>query len=350
MPIIAERALRKAMRETSFERVYYFVGDNEFLKESTLRELIAAASGNPSASIGPDVLRGAELHAEALDTALNTPPLFAESRLVVLRDVHAMRKEAREMLRRYVAAPATDTVLVLLSPAGEKPDQSLVAASSTVEFASLGPERVPRWIAHHATTVTSADITPDAADLLHAAVGDDLPQLAAELDKLASFTGGKTITADAVSTVVGIHREESVGTLLDAVAARNAAQAVSLVGRILAQPKTTLVSIIMALSTQTVALAWGRAALDGGVSPRALGREYFTLMKECKVYPGRPWGEAVSSWTRFVSDWSAQALDEALHHLLVADTAAKETRVASDQQLLISLVLILCASGHRAAA
>ena len=75
--MIAERALRKAMREKSFERVYYFFGDNEFLKESTLREFVAAAVGSRMTSVGPDVLRGSELHAEALDTALNTPPLFA---------------------------------------------------------------------------------------------------------------------------------------------------------------------------------------------------------------------------------------------------------------------------------
>lgn len=350
MPIIDERTLRRALRENSFERVYYFAGENDFLKESTLRELIAAATGNASASIGPELLRGGELHGEALDTALNTPPLFAETRVVVIRDAQALRKEARETLRRYLADPAADTVLVLASPAEAKPEPWLVDASSTVVFAPLPSERIPRWIAHHATTVTKAGINPDAAELLHTAVGDDLPQLAAELDKLSSYTGGATITAEAVSAVVGVHREESVSTLLDAVAARDAAQAASLVGRVLAQPRTTLVSVIMALATQTVALAWGRAALDRGVSPRSLGREYFALMKECKVYPGRPWGEAVSCWTRTVADWSAPALDEALWHLLAADTAAKETRVASDQQLLTTLVLALCVSGHRAAA
>ncbi|HSA55276.1 MAG TPA: DNA polymerase III subunit delta [Gemmatimonadaceae bacterium] len=338
------------MRERSFERVYYFVGDNDFLKESTLREFVAAVNGSSVASLGPDILRGAEASAEALDTALNTPPLFAESRVVVLRDVQGLRKEPRELLRRYLAHPAADTVLVLLSPAGEKPDRSLIDASSTVEFESLAPDRIPRWIAHHASTVTRAEITPDAAELLHTAVGDDLPQLAAELDKLASFTGGSVITAEAVSAVVGIRREESLGSLLDAVAARDAARGLDLAGRILAQPKTTLVSVIMALATQTVAMAWGRAALDGGLSPRALEREYFTLLRECKVYPGRPWGEAVTGWSRFVPGWSSRALDEALRRILAADAAAKETRVTSDQQVLTTLVLTLCAADRRAAA
>jgi len=350
MPIIAERSLRKAMRERSFERVYYFVGDNDFLKESTLRELVVAVYGSSSAPVGPDVLRGPELSAEALDTALNTPPLFAESRVVVVRDVQALRKEPRELLRRYLLRPAGDTVLVLLAPPGEKPDRSLVDASSAVAFESLASERVPRWIAHHAATVMRAEITPEAAELLHAAVGDDLPQLAAELDKLSSFTGGSVITADAVSAVVGSRREESVGSLLDAVAARDAARGVELVGRILAQPRTTLVSVIMALATQTVAMAWGRAALDAGLSPRSLEREYFALLRECKAYPGRPWGEAVSCWSRFVSGWSSRALDEALRQLLATDAAAKETRVTSDQQLLTTLVLALCAADRRAAA
>ena len=97
-------------------------------------------------------------------------------------------------------------------------------------------------------------------------------------------------------------------------------------------------------------MAWGRAALDAGLSPRALEREYFALLRECKAYPGRPWGEAVSCWSRFVSGWSSRALDEALRQLLAADAAAKETRVTSDQQLLTTLVLALCVADRRAAA
>jgi hypothetical protein len=40
------------------------------------------------------------------------------------------------------------------------------------------------------------------------------------------------------------------------------------------------VQIVMALATQTVALAWGRAKLDEGLSPGRLQNEYWELLKQ----------------------------------------------------------------------
>jgi DNA polymerase-3 subunit delta len=350
MPTLDERSLRKAIRDKSFERVYYFVGDEDFLKESTARELLVTAVGEANAAVSTEVLRGDELSAEALDTSLNSPPLFSARRAVLIRDVQSLKKDARDLLTRYLARPAEDTLLVLMAPAGEKHDRVLLDAAVTVEFARLSPERVQRWIVHHAATATGTEITLAAAELLQSAVGDDLAALAAELEKLASYTGGGRIEVGDVSAVVGVREEESLGTLLDAVAQRDAPRALGLATQVLAQPRTTVVSVIMLLTTQTLALAWGRAALDRGGSPRALERDYWTLLKEARVFPGRPWKDAVSCWTRSVPGWTARSLRDALRALLAADTAAKETRVTSDQQLLASLVLALCATVNRAAA
>lgn len=350
MPAIAERALRRAIRERTFDSVYYFVGDVDFLKESTANEVVAAAVAPEHRAFNVASLRGAELTAELLDTALNTPALFAERRAILIRDVQALRKDAREALRRYVTHPAADTVLVLVAAAGEKPDPVIAEASSVMAFTALGADRIPRWIAHQASTAVGVDITPAAADLLAAAVGDDLAQLAAELDKLASYTGGAAIAEDAVAAVVGVRRGESLGDLLDAVAERDAGRATNLVPVILSQPRTTVVSVIMALATQMLAIAWGQAARARGMAPGALEREYYALLRDSRVYPGRAWSEAVRCWSRAVPRWTPRALDAALRHLLLADAAAKETRVTSDQQLLTSLVLSLCAVDRRAAA
>jgi DNA polymerase-3 subunit delta len=51
----------------------------------------------------------------------------------------------------------------------------------------------------------------------------------------------------------------------------------------------------------------------------------------------------VSAWTAVVDRWTAPALDRALDLLLDADVALKETRISSDEQLIASLVLALCA-------
>ena len=348
--LASQKALRKAMHDRVFAPVYYLFGEDDFLKDETLRELVEAAVDPATRDFNLELRRGADLDGETLGTLLGTPPMMAERRVVVVRDVAALKKDARQALDAYLARPALDTVLVLVAAGGGKPDKGLQDASHAVEFAALSGERVPKWIVHHLSTHHHAAITPSATALLQAAVGDDLPQLAAELDKLASYSNGAEIDEEAVANVVGVRRGETLGDLLDRVAERNAVAALALIPHILSQPKTTGVSVVIALSTQMLAIAWGRAARDRGLSPAALEREFFGLLKETGAYPMRPWGEAAKSWATAVGRWNTAALDHAIDALLLADSALKESRLSSDEQVLCSLVLALCADSPAAAA
>lgn len=335
MPAVLERAFRKSLQRGEFERVYYFHGDDDFLKEMSVRELVTAAVDPSTRDFNLDIRAAAELDAETLGSLLGTPPMMAERRVVVVRDVAVLRKDARTALDRYLKEPAPDVVLVLVAPAGEKAkvDKALEARAATVEFEPLTGDRVPRWITHHVETVLGATITPEAAELLQQASGNELAALAAELDKLASYAGGGTIDEAAVADVVGVRRGETLGDFLDRVAARDAAGALALLPHILAQPKTSAVSIVMALTTQMLAIGWGitRSRAD-----------YFELLKSGKAFPMRPWGEAARAWSAAERHWNDDAIDAALDALLAADIALKETRLSSDTQLLTNLLLALC--------
>jgi len=346
----ASRDLRKAIQQRSFERAYYLFGDDEYLKEETVRQLIDAAVEPGTREFNLDFRRGNEVDVESLLSMLSTPPMMAERRVVVVRDVHAIKKDVRTALDRYLTNPAPDVIAILIAPAGAKADAALSAATTVVEFEPLSGDRVPKWVVHHVTTVLRSTMTPGAVDLLISAVGSDLPQLAAELDKLASFANGAPIDEAAVGAVVGVRRGETLGDLLDRVLAHDAPGALAVVDHVLAQPKTTGVSIVMALTTQTLALAWARDARDRGVPAAGIERELYALLKEGGAYPGRPWGEAVSAWSRAVPAWTARELEQAIDALLAADCALKETRLSSENQLLASLVLTLCGARRRAAA
>lgn len=344
MASAGEKALHAALKSKVFDPVYVFSGDDDFLKDARVREVVAAAVDPTTRDFNLEVRRGGEIDAEALDSLLSTPPMLAERRVVVIRDVDKLKKDARKLLDAYLRRPAPDTVLLLVAPAGAKPDKPLADRGTAVEFAPLTADRVLRWIAHYTETTLARPITPEAATLLIEAVGTDLALLAVELEKLASYCSG-AIDEAAVSAVVGVRRGESVGALLDAVAARDAAAALALVAGVLQQPKTTAVSIVMNLTTQTLALAYGVAARDSGTAPRALFNEYMGLLKETGAFPGRPWGEAVNAWAKHTDRWSAAQLEAALSALLAADVALKETRLSSEEQLLTSLVLTLCGTG-----
>jgi DNA polymerase-3 subunit delta len=345
MASAGEKALHTALKKRVFDPVYFFFGEDDFLKDARMRDLIEAAVDPSTRDFNLEVRRGNELDAETLDALLGTPPMLAERRVVVVRDVDKLKKDARKQLDGYLKRPAPDTVLLLVAPAGAKADKGLSEHATVVEFAPLTGDRVLKWVSYHTETVLGRTITPEAVTLLVSAAGAELAQLAVELEKLSSFTTG-AIDENAVSEVVGVRRGESLGDLLDAIAGKDANAALALLPGVLQQPKTSAVSIVMNLTTQMLALAYGEAARANGTPPRALYNEFMNLLKESGAFPGRPWGEAVNAWTKHAERWTAGELDAALAALLAADEALKETRLSSDEQLLTSLVLTLCGMGH----
>jgi DNA polymerase-3 subunit delta len=346
------KTLRDAIKRQSFDAAYYIWGEDDYQKDDAVRQLIDAALDTEAKDFNLDTRRSPELDAEALGVLVSTPPMMASRRIVVLREVNGLKKEARKVLDQYLTKPASDLLLVMTAPAGSKPDASLSATSTSLQFDPLTGDRIPKWIAHRATSELGLKISEAAVELLQAAVGSDLHQLSGELEKLASYVEGRSeeIGEDAVAAVVGVRRGETQADLLDAVADRNAPRALGLITHVLNQPKTTAVSIVMALSTQMLAISWGRARLDEGLPRARLAQAYFDLLKETAAFTGRSWGSATAIWARAADRWSRESLDRALDSLFEADVALKESRVSSEEQLLATVVLSLCAADGRSAA
>lgn len=348
----ALKTLRDALKRSSFERAYYICGEDDFQKEDAMKQLITAALDPAVKDFNLDVRRAQDVDARALEAVISSVPMMSERRVVVIRDVGSLRKDARKAVDRYLQSPSPDVLLLLVEAAGGKTDRDLARLATPLEFGLLTAERVSKWIAHHASTELNTEISIDAAELLQSAVGNDLYQLVAELDKLASYTGGRKITDEAITAVVGIRRGETMPDLLDAVARRDVKQSLNLVSHVVAQPKTTAVQVVMALSAQTVALAWGKARLEEGLPLGRLAGAYFELLKQAgSAYTGRPWGTAATAWASTANSWDQQSLQRALAALLTADMMLKETRYSSEEQVLTTLILAICAGDeHKIAA
>jgi len=351
MSVSSLKTLRDAIKRQSFDAAYYISGEDDYQKDDAVRQLIDAALDPGARDFNLDTRRSPELDAETLGILVSTPPMMASRRIVVLREVNGLKKDARKVLDQYLTNPASDLLLIMTAPAGSKPDASLSATSTSLQFDPLTGDRIPKWIAHRATSELGMKISEAAIELLQAAVGSDLHQLSGELEKLASYIEGhgEEISEEAVAAV-GVRRGETQADLLDAVADRNAPRALGLIAHVLNQPKTTGVSIVMALSTQMLAISWGRARLDEGLPRARLAQAYFDLLKETGAFTGRSWGSATAIWARAADRWSRESLDRALDSLLEADVALKESRVSSEEQLLATVVLSLCAADDRSAA
>jgi DNA polymerase-3 subunit delta len=339
----ALKTLQDALKGGIFDGAYYVCGEDDFQKDDAVKQLIEAATELAMRDFNMEVCQAQETDSKSLDAALSALPMMADRRVIIVRDVSALKKDARKVLDRYLANPAPDVLVILVETSGGKTDKGLSKISTELEFENLTADRIPRWITHYASSHFHMKLHPGAIELLQSAVGTDLRQLVSELDKLASFTNGREVQEVDVAAVVGVRPGETMADFLDEVAARNVPKAMELLPRILSQPKTSGVQLVMALTVQTIALAWGKARMKEGLSQSRLQSEYFTFLKQSgSVFTGRPWGAAATTWSRAVDKWTLRALEHALHVLLEADTALKETTVSSEEQIVATLVLSMC--------
>ena len=115
MPTLSLNALRKEVKAGKLASVYYFHGAEETLKEEALAALVDLAVDPASRDFNYDVRHAPSLDPEALHALVNTLPMMAEKRVVVIRDVDGwtVKSPARKVLLEYVAKPAAETLLVL---------------------------------------------------------------------------------------------------------------------------------------------------------------------------------------------------------------------------------------------
>src|SRR5882672_3146871 len=342
-------ALLRGLKKGAPDPVYLLHGDEDVLKDEAVRALLDAAVDPAARDFNFDSRFAADLDAETFNALVNTPPMLAERRAVVLRGVDQLGKrksKLRDELVRYLAAPNPSTVLILVAGVGEDPEAELARQATTVALAALEPERVPRWVTHHAGKL-KLTLAPDAVDLLVAAVGNDLSGLARELEKLASLAGDRPATAADVTALVGVRHGETVHDLVDAALERRAAHAAQLVEPVLEQAGMSGVKIVTLLGTHLVGTALARAERDGGS-----GRLEDVVLRH--LLAARPYGlrgykDEAARWVQWSALWTAAELSAALRAALGADRALKGTTVSDDRGIVMQLVLGFAAPRREAA-
>src|SRR6266496_887312 len=116
-------ALLRGLKKGAPGPVYLLHGEEDVLKDEAVRALLDAAVDPPARDFNYDNRFATDLDAEAFHALVNTPPMLAARRAVVLRGVDQLGKrksKLRDELLRYVGAPNPTTVLVLVNAAGSE--------------------------------------------------------------------------------------------------------------------------------------------------------------------------------------------------------------------------------------
>ena len=120
--------------------------------------------------------------------------LGGAGRLVIVEDVDRWKAADTKAITGYLASPAPDTVLALVA-AELKKDSALAKACAKAGdhlVYDVPKRRLPEWVAEQFADRGVA-VDAEAARLLVEIVGEDPEELASEVDKVATWSGGEPV-------------------------------------------------------------------------------------------------------------------------------------------------------------
>ena len=221
------------MADSKLLPVYLLVGADELKRETAVSRLKGRLEASGMAEFNLDERDMAKEHdPEDLISSLNTFPMGAPFRLVVLRGCDRLPKHVSEMLVSYLSAPSPTTVCLIAATALAKSTRLYKAAVKCAPKALIDCTPKKAWeLPAHVRSMAPAHgkaISQRAAEELVSRLGESTRLLDNELKKLASMVEGDTIELADVERYVVRTAEVKPWDILAAVSARDLPRALEL--------------------------------------------------------------------------------------------------------------------------
>lgn len=303
--------------------VFFLYGEDAFRKEEEARALVTWHLDPSTRDFNYDPLRGSEVGVEDLASVLATPPMMAEWRVVILREVEALASssKAREILLDVAASPPPGLALILVTsiPKGSRAKvyADLKRLATSAEFPEVGLNDVPGWVVEWAATRHQRTITEEAARALSSGLGANLGALAQEVEKLTSLVEeGEPIGVEAVRAAGTFIPTEDRWAWMDRVGNRDFVGALRGLGILFSQGESG-VGLTIGLATHLIRVALARASGAAAL--------------ELALPPHQKW--LASRLRGQAEKWQEVELDQAILGLRRVDRLLKSSSLRDDHVL-----------------
>ncbi len=258
---MTEQDLRKHIAKRSFLPVYLLHGEEDFLIERAAKAIADSVLLDGDRSFNFHTFRGSENKAEDVTMSANSFPFMAEKRVVLVKESDKFFSSS--VLHNYLRNPNPDCVLILCAepPAGGgKRRSSSSSAKKTMdvpayllqverekgpaavlEFKALKDAAAQEWIVSE-FAAAGKRITPQACTVFNTLKGSSARTLSSEIDKIVTaLPDAEIVDVDDVYLHLGASREFNVFELSNAVSARDAKLAHSILAQVLVTEEPVLV-------------------------------------------------------------------------------------------------------------
>lgn len=335
---------RRLIKEGPWAPVYILSGPEDFLVTEALDRLMRHVFPN-----GPDDFNFAsfdarEASAADVSAACEMVPMFADRRVVRLRNFDAWKANDLATMHAYLEQPMESTLLIIDGdppPATTKVGKAIRDASSIVHirFESMNASDTANWVGRRGKSHHRLLIRRDLAAHIVENVGESLETLDRALERLSLYIGGgddrepAVVTQEMIDEVIVDSRTRSIFDMTRALTQRDIETAVHIYRRMRLYGDSSIGAVSM------IAREFRGILLAQEASREGRSDSQLASLLGCP-----PW--SVKNFRQHARSFQRQEL----HHILeaITDTAAKLTSSRLDDELHVErLMLRICARPSR---
>lgn len=327
------QTVEKALETQQFSPLYFFHGEEPYLLNQAMNYLkVCALHGSGAADFNFSSYYAADADISAVRDEVETLPMMASRRVVLLKEVQDLTDKEWEMLEPLFQTPVDSTVFILV---GSKIDKRkrffrhVLEHASLVEFKKPFENQIPGWIKHickgHDLTISD-----EAVQLLHRLVGNQLSEIESEIKKLQDYLGDrKQVELQDVAQCVSKKREENVFDLTESIASGDKVESLVHLVNLLDQGQNEI-GIVSLISRHIRILLLIKQGIEQGLA----GQKLATFAQVPSYY--------LQDYVRQAKSWTTKKLESTLLVLAETDKALKSSPLSA-HIWLENLILKTCA-------
>jgi len=204
------QALKLALRENRLERLYFFHGEESFLRNHYLGQMKKQLVDELTESFNYNKLTKENFDLRSFADAVESLPMMAEHTLVVVDDIDIFKlpePDRAKLTDIFSDIPDYCTVVFIYEAVDWKPDkrfkkfwEAIEKYGTVVEFAKQDQRELVNWITRH-FAANQKRIDPQLCCYLIELTGGTMTALAGEISKICAYSGAETITKSDIDTV-----------------------------------------------------------------------------------------------------------------------------------------------------
>jgi DNA polymerase-3 subunit delta len=329
--------LIKSLKQGKILPLYLFFGEEEFLIQEAVDLIISKAVDPEARDFNFNTVYCKGTSGNEIVNLAETFPFMSERRLVIAKEIDALKASDLEELISYLRSPSPTTCLLMIANQPRYDKKSVVAPveanGAVVRFYSILDRDVLSWIDNWARQ-RGLSIQRDAAQYVWQILGNDLQAITNELEKVIIFIKDrKNIIFEDVKAVVGDFRDYTPFDLADALGKKSREKAFLILSRLIQegeQPVGILASI-----------AWNFRRIMRAKSMEAAGSGYDEIKKKMNIIFHQS-----ASFQEQMRNYNLSELQGVFDILITTDKAIKSSGIGG-RLVLERMIMRLCGSDIR---